>query len=125
MKNARLASVARRALSLPGRALDWELLAAPAPVVAAILTLVAAALRAALLVAGDLAGTDWSEGSESCGHWGISFPVSDHFGDVRRMSVSLPATASPAIAHSGDSQRVSFTRPSCRIAHNETGPVVS
>jgi hypothetical protein len=73
MKNARPASVARRALSLPGRALEWELLATPAPVLAAILTLVAAALCAALLVAGDLAGTNWSEGSESCGHFGFPF----------------------------------------------------
>jgi hypothetical protein len=62
MKNARLAGVARRALSLPGRALEWDLLAAPAPIIAAIFALVAAALRAALLVAGDLAGNDWSEG---------------------------------------------------------------
>jgi hypothetical protein len=124
MKNARPASVARRALSLPGRALEWELLATPTPVLAAILTLVAAALCAALLVAGDLAGTNWSEGSESCGHLGFSFPVSDHFGDARRMPVSLPAAGAPAIAHSGDSQRVSFTRPSYAAPDNATGPVV-
>src|SRR6185312_8192275 len=71
MKNARLAVVARRALSLPGRALDWDLAAAIPPILAAI-PLVAAALRAALLVAGDLAGAEWIERSERCGH--VRFP---------------------------------------------------
>lgn len=74
MKNARLAGAARRALSLPGRALEWELAAAIPPILAAI-TLVTAALRAALLVAGDVAGDDWSERRERCGHLGFSFPV--------------------------------------------------
>jgi hypothetical protein len=75
MKNARLAELARRALSLPGRALDWVLAAAVPPILAAI-PLVAAALRAALLVAGDVAGNNWSERRERCGHLEFSFPVS-------------------------------------------------
>jgi hypothetical protein len=74
MMNARPAGLARRALSLPGRALERELAAAIPPILAAI-TLVAAALCAALLRAGDIAGDDWSQRSERCGHLGFSFPV--------------------------------------------------
>jgi hypothetical protein len=62
-KNARPARLAGRALSLSSRALVGVLAAAIPPVLAAI-PLVAAALRAALLVAGDLAVADWSERGE-------------------------------------------------------------
>jgi hypothetical protein len=46
------------------------------------------------------------------------------FGDARRMSVSLPFTGSAAIAHSGDSYRVSLQPPPGGAAHNEPGPLI-
>lgn len=57
--------------------------------------------------------------------FGIFLSCFNGFGDARRMSVSLPATGSPAIAHSGDSEWVSFTRLACRAVSNKTGPVVA
>ena len=93
MKRARLATRARRALSLPGRALGKELVAAVPPVLATI-TLVAAALGAALLGARDLANDNGCERSESSGHLGISFPVS---GPSATLAVCLIVCQPPAV----------------------------
>jgi hypothetical protein len=57
--------------------------------------------------------------------FGVFLSCLDHFGDARRVPVSLPAAGFTAIAHSGDSQRVSFKPTDFRARHKETGPIVT
>lgn len=55
---------------------------------------------------------------------GVFLSESDDVGDARRMPISLPASGCRAIAHSGDSQRVSLRASPCRANRNDNGPLV-